>query len=102
MYMGNTTAKSRGDVAGGDEIKNTRKYREGGRQSKRNGKGKGKGKGNHSGGGYPVNNSKPHKPSSIKNKRNVEPSLRVSVLINESHKNCPKGPPGRKCKEDIL
>jgi hypothetical protein len=44
MYMGNTTAKSRGDVAGGDEIKNTMKYREGGRQSKRNGKGKGKGK----------------------------------------------------------
>ena len=100
MYMGNTTAKSRGDVAGGDEIKNTMKYREGGRQSKRNGKGKGKGI--HSGGGYPVNNSKPHKPSSIKNKRNVEPSLRVSVLINEAHKNCPKGPPVRKFKEDVL
>uniref|UniRef100_A0A6C0HND0 Uncharacterized protein n=1 Tax=viral metagenome TaxID=1070528 RepID=A0A6C0HND0_9ZZZZ len=98
MYMGNTTAKSRGDVAGGDEIKNTRKYREGGRQSKSNGKIKG----NHSGGGYLVNNSKPHKPSSVKNKRNVESSLRVSVLINESHKNCPKGPPRRKFKEDIL
>ena len=69
MYMGNTTAKSRGDVAGG---------------------------------GYPDNNSKPHKPSSIKNKRNVEHSLRVSVLINEAHKNCPKGPPVRKFKEDVL
>ena len=98
MYMGNATAKSRSDVARGDDIKNTKKYREGGRQSKRTGKIKGK----HSGGGYPDNNSNPHKPSSIKNKRNVEPSLRVSVLINEAHKNCPKGPPGRKCKEDIL
>lgn len=94
MYMGNATAKSRSDVARGDDIKNTRKYSDGSRQSKR--------KDQHSGGGSRANNSNSHKLHSTKKKKNMEPSLRESVLINEAHKKCPKGPPGRKCKEDIV
>ena len=45
---------------------------------------------------------KPQNPPVKKNRRNVEPRLLKSVLINEAYKNCRKGYHLKICKETMV
>ena len=46
--------------------------------------------------------TKPQNPPVKKNRRNVEPRLLKSVLINEAYKNCQKGYRLKICKETMV
>lgn len=90
MYMGNTTCKFRNIVQG--NLKHSKKRRRIARQFKRD----------HRRSNSVVEIWSRTKPPVKKNRRNIEPRLLKSVLINEAYKNCQKGYHLKICKETMV
>lgn len=91
--MGNTTSKLRDIVVG--DLKRSKKRHRIARQFKRD----------HRRSNSVVeiwSRMKPQNPPVKKNRRNVEPRLLKSVLINEAYKNCRKGYHLKICKETMV